>query len=561
MVDEPTPKITPQRVAQHAHVLAAPKVLVVGAGIGGLVSALLLANAGAEVTVLESKAESGGKMRQLWPGAGSDLGAGAGQGNSPMATSPVLDGIDSGPTVLTMKWVFEEIFAQVGAHLDRELNLTQLDVLARHAWSADQGGQQLTLYADHTRNLDAVAEFSGSAEAKKFNAFCQSAKSLYQALEGAVIREAQPSLTKMLFSLGPKGLATLSSIGPMKTLWESLGSSFNDPRLRQLFARYATYCGSSPWSAPATLMLIAQVEMDGVWSVEGGMRTLAKTLERLARQRGVQFRFQTACRDIEIHQDRFRAVHTESGERIEAQALVFNGDIEALLSGSMGSAVRTKMVQRASKKSERSLSALTWTMRCTVREERFQLDRHNVFFQNNYFKEFDDIFNNKRLPESPTVYICAQNRGVDRCGDRGLDRDLEPSATASADNEPIFCLVNAPATGDTQEFTQQELDQCETQTFNLLSRCGLHLERDPQRTIQVQPKNFHQLFPSTGGALYGQATHGWMQVFSRSNASTPIQGLFLTGGSVHPGPGVPMVAMSARLAVAIVTEHLGLTRR
>ena len=517
-----------------------PKVVVVGAGMGGLVSALILSHAGADVTVLESHADCGGKMRQLWPDA-SGLGSGA----------KVFEevGVDSGPTVLTMKWVFEELFASIGADLDTELELSKLNVLARHAWSADEGAEQLTLYADAAQNQESVGQFAGSAELRRFNQFCQSAKSLYKALEGPIIREASPSAKKLAFSLGPRGLAMLASIGPMRTLWDSLGGYFKDQRLRQLFARYATYCGSSPWSAPATLMLIAQVEMDGVWSVKGGMRSLAKAIEKQCLLKGVRFQYQTSCSLIELKSGAVVGVQTDKGERLSSNAVIFNGDVEALNSGLLGSELQTQMPLQSNK--ERSLSAVTWSMKCRVNQERFKLDRHNVFFDNNYANEFKDIFVDKKLPTTPTVYICAQERGLS---------SNNTNSDSFSSNESIFCLVNAPANGDKRTFTKEELRACETATFSLIKRCGLQLEMDPARTIQTLPRDFHQLFPATGGALYGQATHGWMQVFTRSQAKTPIQGLFLAGGSVHPGPGLPMAAMSGRLAGAAAMVHLGLTR-
>jgi 1-hydroxycarotenoid 3,4-desaturase len=515
------------------------KVVVIGAGIAGLVGALMLSHAGAQVTVLEAQADCGGKMRQLRPGdSGTDQ-------------SVNWQGIDSGPTVLTMKWVFEEIFESLGLNLDRELSLSQLDVLARHAWGADDGANQLTLYSDGSKSEEAVAQFAGLTEAKRFRQFCKSAKSLYDSLEGAIIREPSPSLKKLTLSLGPRGLATLASIGPMKSLWDSLGGYFNDPRMRQLFARYATYCGSSPWSAPATLMLIAQVEMDGVWSVKGGMKALAQTLEKLAKDKGVIFKYQSACTSIEVESGEVKAVLTEQ-ERIEANAVLFNGDIQALCDGLLGQEIETLMRTRHGGRIERSLSAVTWSMRCEVEETHFKLDRHNVFFQDHYENEFKDIFRNNRLPTQPTVYVCAQERGLVSAIQ---DQDSKTS------KESIFCLVNAPANGDRYQFTPQELEACETATFSLLKRCGLQIKIDPSSVIQTLPQHFHRLFPATGGALYGQATHGWMQVFSRSNAKTPIKGLFLAGGSVHPGPGLPMAAMSARLAVGAVMDHLGLTKR
>ena len=520
-----------------------PQVVVVGAGMAGLVSALLLANAGAHVTVLEAQEEVGGKIRQLWPGAAQ---------GSPERDGP---GIDSGPTVLTMKWVFEEIFAAVGLHFERELRLSPLDVLAKHAWSADHGEAQLSLYADPTRSKEAVAEFAGAREAERFQHFCRSAKALYGALEGSIIREAEPSMKKLALSLGPRGLALLAGIGPMRSLWQSLGGYFKDPRLRQLFARYATYCGSSPWASPATLMLIAQVEMDGVWSLDGGIRSLAAVLERVCRELGVVFKFQTRCTDIELQGARVCAVRTDSQDRLAAHAVVFNGDIQALHAGLLGGAAQSAMRSKMARGVVRSLSAVTWSMKCRVLEERFTLERHNVFFQDPYQHEFNDIFTHQRLPQSPTVYVCAQARGVG-----SVSPELE-TGVVSEKKEPLFCLINAPATGDTQAWTPKELAACETATFSLLQRCGLSLQMAPELTIQTTPRQFHQRFPATGGALYGQATHGWMQVFSRSKASTPISGLFLAGGSVHPGPGLPMAALSGRMAAEAAMAHLGLTKR
>jgi len=209
------------------------KVVVIGAGMAGLVSALQLAQQGLDVTVVEAAATPGGKVRQL-----------------------VVDGaaIDSGPTVFTMRWVFDQILASVGTTLEAELRIRPLPVLARHWWD---GGASLDLFADPARSFDAVAQFAGLAEAKRFQGFCAQAKAAYTALEGPYLRSASPSMLGMSLGLGARGLATLAALGPLRSLWHSLGQHFTDPRLRQLFGRYATYTGSSPWEAPATLMLIA----------------------------------------------------------------------------------------------------------------------------------------------------------------------------------------------------------------------------------------------------------------------------------------------------------------
>ena len=495
--------------------MADHKVVVVGAGMAGLVSALQLAHAGLQVTVIDKVNSPGGKIRQLMP-----------------------DGmpVDSGPTVFTMRWVFDQIMASVGTRLESQLQIQPLDILARHFW---EDGSQLDLYADPAQSLDAVARFAGPAEAQRFAQFCQTARQVYDALEGPFIKSPSPTMAQMMTQLGPRGLATLASVGPMRSLWNSLGRHFTDPRLRQLFARYATYCGSSPWEAPATLMLIAQVEMDGVWTVNGGMHALATCLMRLGQAQGVNYVFNSECERIELNQGRVSGVRLASGDSLRADSLVFNGDIAALRKGLLGPGLQKSV---PGKVQARSLSALTWSMHADTRG--MSLDRHNVFFNSDYASEFDDIFAHQRMPLQPTVYVCAQDRGT---------------GTAPAGAERLLCLVNAPARGD-KHMSDDELQACARSSQARMANAGLHLSLESSAScIRTTPQDFHQLFPATGGALYGQATHGWMAAFARSNARSQAQGLYLAGGSVHPGPGVPMAAMSGQLAAAALMADLGLT--
>ena len=496
------------------------RVVVVGAGVGGLVSALLLAHQGLQVTVVEAAATPGGKMRQVQ-----------------------VDGVavDAGPTVFTMRWVFDEMLAEVGASLDALLTLKPLDVLARHAWRG--GAAPLDLFADKQRSADAIAAFSSPAEARRFLGFCRQAKQVYAQLEGPYIRSERPSLVSMARDLGPRGLLTLAGLGPMASLWKQLARHFHDPRLQQLFGRYATYCGSNPWAAPATLMLVAQVELDGVWAVKGGMHAVARMLERLAAERGVVFEYGQACQQIVVQQGRACGVRLADGRTLGADAVVFNGDAHALASGLLGTAAQSAApllpVQR------RSLSAVTWSMH--ARASGFPLVRHNVFFDNDYRSEFDDIFHDRRLPRQGTVYVCAQDRHDDASGPAGPER--------------LLCLVNAPADGDTRSFDALETDPCEHRSLALLRQCGLTLQALPHQVVRSTPADFHRLFPGTGGALYGPATHGWMSAFQKPAASSGLPGLYLAGGSVHPGAGVPMAAMSGRLAAATLMAHLGSTNR
>ena len=504
-----------------ADALRTPRVVVVGAGIGGLVSALLLAHRGLEVTLVEASASPGGKMRQI-----------------------VVDGaaVDSGPTVFTMRWVLEQMLEEIGSSLDSLVQLSPIHVLARHAWR--DGPATLDLHADTERSADAIAAFSSPAEARRFRQFCQQTRALYQTLEQPYIRSQRPSLLSMAQDLGPRGLGTLMGLGPFATLWRSLGRHFHDARLQQLFARYATYCGSSPWAAPATLMLVAQVELDGVWSVHGGMHAVAQALAGLAQQRGVTMRYGVACSQIETANGRVCGVRLANGERLAAEAVVFNGDAGALAQGLLGPGPQQAFAPVAV--AQRSLSAVTWSMHAQA--SGFPLVRHNVFFDCDYRSEFDDIFSKRRLPRQGTVYLCAQDRD-----DHGLAQEAGP--------ERMLALVNAPADGDSPAFQASEIEACEHRSLALLRHCGLTLHAQPHQVVRTTPQDFGRLYPGTGGALYGRATHGWMSAFARPSAQSQLPGLYLAGGSVHPGPGVPMAAMSGRLAAATLMAHLDSTSR
>ena len=504
-----------------ADALREHRVVVIGAGIGGLVSALLLARQGLRVTLVEAADAPGGKMRQLHVGPAA---------------------IDSGPTVFTMRWVFEQILDAAGFSMDELPALQPLDVLARHAWRGQDA--RLDLHADQRRSAEAIGAFSGAAEARRFLSFCRQAREVYQALEAPYIRAARPSLISMARDLGPGGLATLTRLGPFASLWRALGRHFHDPRLRQLFGRYATYTGSSPWEAPATLMLVAQVELDGVWSVDGGMHAVAQTFARLCESRGVTLRYGAPCERIVVRGGRTSAVQLRGGEELAADSVVFNGSPQALVDGLLGDDVRCAVPGLPV--ARRSLSAVTWSAHTAT--AGFPLVRHNVFFDSDYAAEFDDIFRRRRLPRGGTVYVCAQDRA-------------DNTALAAGTPERLLCLVNAPADGDTRPFDALETDPCEQHSLELLRGCGLQIEMNPAQVHRTTPRDFHRLFPASGGALYGQATHGWMSSFQRPGASCRVPGLFLAGGGVHPGPGVPMAALSGQWAAATLMAHLDSTSR
>ena len=501
--------------------MSSERVVVVGGGIGGLSACLELTHLGFDVTLLEKEQALGGKIRQVAVGASDHIGL-----------------VDSGPTVFTMRWVFEQLFDACGESFSAHVPTDPLTILARHTW----GEGHLDLFADRHQSADAIAAFSSPAEAKAFLEFCAMAKKVYDALEKPFIQSARPSMAGMMGSLGIMQSMPLMAIGPFSDLWTSLGKYFKDPRLHQLFGRYATYCGSSPFLAPATLMLIAQVEMDGVWSVRGGMAEIPKAIGRLAESKGARIRTNASVQAIHQQHNRITSIELADGEHIPADYVVFNGDINALRQGLLGDSLRSAISNRIP--TSRSLSALTWSMK--VKTSGFPLVRHNVFFNRDYASEFSSIFQHKAYPNHPTVYVCAQDRS--------------DSGAALEQEERLLCLVNAPAIGD-HEINQKEIDRCEQTAFTLLKQCGLELQESSHSSIRTSPTEFNRLFPGRGGALYGQATHGWMSSFQRSNALTQIENLFLAGGSVHPGPGVPMAALSGRQAVAALMARRNSTKR
>ncbi len=498
------------------------RVAIVGAGIGGLAAAIDLAAAGFDVTVLERQAAPGGKVRQLR--AGSAL-------------------IDAGPTVFTMRWVFEALFADAGSSLSECLSLRRAGILARHAWSA---GETLDLHADLDRSADAIAAFAGPSEAEGFREFSRRARQIYYTLERPFLRGQRPTPLSLVREAGVRDMLAIS---PFDTLMRALSSHFADPRLRQLFGRYATYCGSSPYSAPATLMLVAHVERDGVWLVGGGMHALAVALEGLAVRLGVVFRYGAHVESIEVSGGRASGLRLADGERVGADVVVLNADAGALAAGCFGGGA--SRASPAVAPAQRSLSALTWALH--ARTSGFALTRHNVFFSADYRAEFNDLFRARRLPDAPTVYVCAQDR--DDAADRGA------GDTGADGRERLLCLVNAPADGDTRDFNEAEIGQCAERSFSLLETCGLHVERSSAASVTTSPRDFAALFPATGGALYGQAVHGPMATFRRPGSRTQLPKLYLAGGSTHPGAGVPMAALSGRLAAqSVIADGVSTSR-
>ncbi len=496
------------------------RVAVIGAGIGGLVSAALLAARGCDVTVFEKEAWVGGKARRV-----------------------AVDGaeIDGGPTVFTYRAVFDAVFDACGARLDDHVTVSKAEVLARHAWDA---GETLDLYADPERSADAVGRFAGAGAARGYRAFTREAERIFNVLEDPFLRGDKASTPlPMMWRIGPLRIGDALAMRPFDRLWDALGEHFADPRLRQLFGRYATYCGSSPFAAPATLMLIAHLEARGVWLIEGGIHALAKALAGLAERQGARVRTGAAVVEILTTGARASGVRLASGEVIPADTVVCNGDPVALATGRFGAgAVRAVPAIPPAK---RSLSALVWYAHADTGGS-FDLTHHNVFFSPDYAREFREI-GEGRPPSDPTTYVCAIDRGAHLTAPRPQGR------------ERLQIIVNAPANGDVHPYSPEEREQCTRAMMATLQRCGLTLT-DPFPRQLMTPQDWEHLFPATGGALYGRASHGWAASFQRQGPRTRLPGLYCTGGATHPAAGVPMAALSGQLAARVIAKDLASMR-
>jgi 1-hydroxycarotenoid 3,4-desaturase len=496
-------------------------IIIVGAGFGGLAAALSMRAAGEDVIVLERAHAPGGKARTVEIGERP---------------------IDVGPTVLTMRWVFDELLAKVGRTLDEEVRLVPAEIVARHAFA---DGGRLDLFADERRSADAIGQLAGPREAAAYLRFAQHCKSIADTVRTPFLEADRPSIASLATSRA--GLSSLTKIDAHRSMWRALRSFFSDPRLLMMFGRYATYVGSSPFEAPATLNLIAHVEREGVSMVEGGISNLARAIAGVAEDLGVVFHYGCQVTDVLVEGGRAAGVVIDEEGRREAvrgRAVVVNADVATLASGALGRSAALAVPRPAFER--RSLSAVTWAVDATV--SGFPLVRHTVFFPADYEAEHDALFRGSRIPDDPTAYVCAQDRGA----------SVTPGAVREGESERLFVIVNAPAAADRRPPTPEEIERCERAMWQRLESAGLSVT--PRAMSVATPTTFERLAPGTGGAIYGEACHGPFAPLSRPSSRTKLPGLYLTGGSVHPGPGVPMAALSGKIAARAVVADLASMR-
>lgn len=488
------------------------RVIVIGAGMGGLAAAIRCAATGLRVTVLEAAATPGGKARAI-----------------PSPAGPV----DTGPTVLTMRHVFDALFALNSERLDDHLSLIPQPLLARHWWPDSPA---LDLTTDRAANAEAIRAFAGPREAEAFLRFDALAEDLHTAFDAPVMQAAKPDLP----AIARAALARprlWPALLPGLSLERWLKGHFRDPRLVQLFARYATYVGGRPARSPAVLSLIWRAEARGVWAVEGGMHSLAAALAALAERMGVTFRYATPATRIQRQNGRVTGVQIADGRTLPCDFVIFNGDPAALAEGRMGSAAAAALPRNATE--PRSLSALVWAFASDASGPKApDLVHHNLFFTEDPAAEFGPI-GQGRMPVAPTLYLCAE------------DRVRGPITGPAPAIERFEIILNAPA--GLPALRPEEFQQCRQITFDRLSRMGLTLNPPGPEALST-PATLDRLFPASQGAIYGRSPEGTMASFQRPPARTALPGLYLAGGGAHPGAGVPMAALSARHAAEAIMQ-------
>ena len=472
-------------------------VIVVGAGLGGLSSAIALAAEGYDVELVEAGHGPGGK-----------------------AGEATVDGVafDTGPSLLTMPDVLEQVFARAGRHASDYVTLRPLSP-AFHYRFADGLELEIAHTLEETRAN--VLRVLGPAAMEELDAFLAYAKRIWDASAPSFVYGEAPTAAR-LARMDWRTLWGLTQIDAHRSMWRGITRHVRNPHLQTLLARYATYNGSDVRQAPATLNCIAYVELAlGGFGIEGGVFAMVRALEALARDLGVRFHYGTRVEGLAMDGRRVIGVETAQGTR-RARSVVANADAAQVartwLSDTSVAAPRVRLAA--------SMSGWNGVIRARRREDRAA---HEVLFDTPYLQEFADIFDAQRAPSTPTIYLCAQEKAHGRTG--------------WAEHEPLFVMVNAPSiehVADPDGLTAGVA----TRVLERLRALG-RIDADDALVWERHPVQLAASFPGSHGGIYGSASNSRFAAFLRpANASKHVDGLYYASGSAHPGGGMPLCMLS-----------------
>lgn len=480
-------------------------VIVIGAGIGGLAAAAELSASGLRVVVVEAQSEVGGKL---------------GRG--------VVDGVefDTGPSVLTMRDVFEDLYTACNTSLEQELTLLHRDHIFEYRWP---DGTRLEVEFDLQETLANVGNVLGDPARKQLEEFLEYARQIWESAAPNFVYGDAPTIGSAL-TLGLTRFRQLMRIDPMRTMAAGIESRVTNSKLRDILYRYATYNGSDPWSAPATLNCIAWVELGlGCYGISNGMYDLARSLEDLATRHGARFEVSTRAERILKEGSRVTGVVLDDGRVLPCSRVLVNADVAHL-----GETLMPE--SKIQSPGEASMSG--WN--AVIKARRQNRPSHLVLFpEREYREEFRDIFERHRPPQEPTVYVCAQGVAHERAG--------------WEEHEPLFVMANAPPepTGGSDATRWTTLEE---RVLGRLHDSGI-LEHGDEIVWRRTPTDLASRYPGTRGAIYGAASNSQFSAFQRpSNRIASVDGLYLAGGSAHPGGGVPLCVLSGRAACRAILE-------
>ena len=486
-------------------------VAVIGSGIAGLSAAIRLAVQGKRVVVFEQNPYTGGKV-----------------------TAFEKHGFrfDMGPSLFTMPHLVEELFVLAGRIPKDYFQYHTHDEVCRYFWL---DGKLLTLYPSVVENIESITSVFGTDSGKNVQKYFDDARKKFE-LTAPFFLES--SLHKAKTFISPKVLKVVSEIprlGLFSTLDDQNKRYFKEPKLVQLFNRYATYNGSSPYQTPGIMQMISHLEHGmGTHFPVGGMHAISQSLTKLAEELGVQFELNSKVEQILIEKKKVRGVVVNGAERM-FDLVVCNSDIKHAYQKLLPKQVRRPKKTLAQEPSSSAL-IFYWGIGQTFPE----LDLHNIIFSEDYKEEFDRIRTNGPFWEDPTIYVHISNR---------LEVNDAPKGKDS-----WFVMVNVP-----YDQGQDWEDIVGKVRRKLVERMSAVLGQDITPLIETEeiltPPQIQRRTSSVGGALYGTSSNERMAAFLRhSNKSSSVKGLYFCGGSAHPGGGVPLCILSGKIAAEWIEE-------
>lgn len=483
------------------------KAIIIGSGIAGIATSIRLACQGYDVSVFEKNEYPGGKLSSFTLGDYR---------------------FDFGPSLFTMPHFVDELFALAGENPRDHFQYKRKEIGCKYFW---EDGVRLNAYGDNNRFLEEVDNTLGVPKHQLQN-YLEQAQKKYNRTVSIFLEKSLHKLDTYLNTATVKGILHLFSYELETTLHKVNMRRLKEPHLVQFYDRFATYNGSNPYQTPGMMTLIQHLEQHyGTFVPEKGMVDITNSLVALAKRKGVQFHFNTAVEEIVIEHQLATGIRV-NGTTHKADVVVSNMDVVPTYRHLMP----TQKAPEKSLQQERSSSAVIFYW--GIDRSFPDLDLHNIFFSDNYQAEFDAIFRDKTLFDDPTVYVNITAKDVH--GD------------APAGKENWFVMVNAPHdTGQDWDALSKTLKK---QVLDKLNRnLSVDLANHIEEEWVLTPPLIADKTASFTGALYGAASNNRMAAFLRHpNFSRHISGLYFCGGSVHPGGGIPLCLLSAKIVADLV---------